>query len=117
MSDSKSPFRRIVAAPPQAQVIATHSKADFRLLLEDSLSIAQVEILKLKKKSNATIGGLTPTEANVLQGYMKTLIGMAKEVREREKEADEQLSNMSPEELVQALEAELENARKQAGIK
>lgn len=120
MPDFKPPaVKRIVATPTptlDVQVSRFDPAPNLGALLQDGLTVFQTEILKLKKKSNQ-IGSLSPTDANVLQGYMKTLTQMAKEVRERDKEAAEQTSNLSDAELIAALESELEAAKSRVGAK
>lgn len=102
-------FKRSILVQPQApaaSVVRVDGKAELSTLLEDTLSIFQTEILKLKVRANQSVTGtLSPTEAKVLQGYAKTLVDMAKEVRAREEVAEQELGKMSDEELLTQTEA------------
>lgn len=69
-------------------------------MVADALSVVQKEIQKFQSK--ALQGrGLDITEARILQGYIKSLVDLSKEDRERVKDLD--LSNMSTEELLKLL--------------
>lgn len=107
MSEDSPKMRRIVPYTPPLQqpTIVLSSKPDLGALLEDALSIYQTEILKLKKISNQ-IGNLSPSQANVLQGYVKSLVGAAVEMRKRKEEAEAAVESMSQDELLTQMEAE-----------
>ena len=71
-------------------------------LMADALTVVQTEILKFKTK--VTSGrSLDSREAKTLQGYIKSLVELSREDRERMK--DEDLSKLSTEELVALLGA------------
>jgi hypothetical protein len=107
-SQKPPPKRTLIVPQPEMKAVIVHPKADIARLLDDGLSIFQNEILKLKVRSNnSPTGTLTPTDANVLQGYMKSLVGMAKEVREAEQKKSDELESMSPEDMLAAMEAEV----------
>lgn len=112
--DFKGPRKIIVPAPTPKSVEVTRfdAKPSLGTLLEDSLSIMQTEILRLKRRANENIAGLTPTEANVLQGYIKALVAAAKEVREFQSKQEEATSEMDDAALLEALTAEVEAVKK-----
>ncbi len=69
-------------------------------MIQDALDTVQIEITRYKTK--ATRGQpLSPTETKILQGYIKALVDLSKEDRERAKEAD--LSDLSTEDLLKLL--------------
>lgn len=103
-------FKRIVvpAAPQKAvEIIRVDSKPELGTLLDDALSIYQTEILKMKQLVNKG-NMLSPQQANVLQGYVKSLVSAAKEIRERDQKEADELGKMSDEEMLPVLEAEIE---------
>lgn len=110
------PYKRIIAPAqqPKVEVIQASHKPELARLLEDTLQTMQTEILRLKRRSNDNMAGLSPTDANLLQGYAKTLVQMAKEVREAEAKKAAEMENLSPEELLAALKEEV--ARVEAEI-
>jgi len=69
-------------------------------MVADALSVVQKEIQKFQSKVLQG-RGLDITEARILQGYIKSLVDLSKEDRERVKDLD--LSNMSTEELLKLL--------------
>jgi hypothetical protein len=69
-------------------------------MVADALSVVETEILKYKSKVKQG-RSLEPNEAKILQGYIKSLVDLSREDRERAKESD--LSKLSTEELVQLL--------------
>jgi hypothetical protein len=74
-------------------------------MLDDALSVVNSEIIRFKYKvqTNPTENkGLTPNEARMLQGYIKSLVDLSKEARERADEMD--LANMTDEELIDMVE-------------
>lgn len=72
-------------------------------MLEDGLNILQTELLRYKTKA-ARGTGLNPMEAKTLQGYIKSLVDLSREDRERAKGAD--LGDKSLEELLALLPEE-----------
>lgn len=110
--------KRIIAQskPPLVEVTRFDAKPEVGTLLEDTLSIMQVEILRLKKKSSANVAGLNATEATILQGYAKVLVIAQKAVEaEKVRRADE-MANMGDPELKKALEDELAAVNKRLGF-
>lgn len=104
MSDNETK-RRIIVSPSRAlshQGSTLIVPADVNTLLEDALSVIATEIVKFKAKANKG-QSLELSEARVLQGYIKALVELSKEARERQDEAD--LVNMSDEELMSYFEA------------
>jgi hypothetical protein len=69
-------------------------------MINDALDTIKDEIIKLRTKVKRG-ERLNPTEAKVLQGYVKCLVDLSKEDRERAKDAD--LSSMSTDELIAQL--------------
>ena len=69
-------------------------------MINDALDTVQTEILRYKTKV-ARGQSLNPTEAKIMQGYIKSLVDLSKEDRERAREAD--LSELSTEDLLQHL--------------
>ncbi len=58
---------------------------DVESMLGDAMTVIAVEVAKYKSKVNRG-GSLDPKEARVLQGYIKALVDLSKENRERSKE-------------------------------
>lgn len=69
-------------------------------IMADALGVVQTEIIKFKTKV-AQGRSLDSKEAKTLQGYIKSLVELSREDRERLKEED--LSKLSTEELLQLL--------------
>lgn len=69
-------------------------------MMADALQVIQLEITKFKTKV-AQGRSLDSREAKTLQGYIKSLVDLSKEDRERIKEQD--LSQLSTEELLALL--------------
>lgn len=80
-------------------------------MLSDALSVIGNELARLRSKSERTVGSLTPPEAKVLQGYVRSLVELSKESREREKEDD--LSEISDHEILEALLQDMDEAEVQ----
>lgn len=70
-------------------------------LIADSLQIIQAELLRYSQKSKSG-KSLDLREARVLQGYIKAMVELSKENRERSK--DDDFSKMSTEELTELLQ-------------
>lgn len=88
--------KRIIPAQPGVIIVPSAEN-----LLTEALGLIQTEILQFRHKVN---GGkpLQLNEARVLQGYIKSLVELSKEARERAKSED--LSKMSTEELIDLLQ-------------
>ena len=69
-------------------------------MVADALHVVQLEITKFKTKVSQG-RSLDSREAKTLQGYIKSLVDLSKEDRERVKEQD--LSALSTEELLALL--------------
>lgn len=69
-------------------------------MINDALNTIQTEIVRYKTKV-AQGRPLTAIEAKIMQGYIKSLVDLSKEDRERAKEAD--LSELSTDELLALL--------------
>lgn len=77
-------------------------------LIGDALNIIQMEIVKFSTKTKRG-QSLDLREARVLQGYIKSLVELSKEGRERDKEKD--FSSMSDEQLIEMLQALMEKRK------
>jgi predicted secreted Zn-dependent protease len=77
-------------------------------MINDALDTVQTEITRYKTKVSRGVA-LNPTEAKIMQGYIKSLVELSKEDRERARDAD--LSELSTEELLKLLGG----AQKQVG--
>ncbi len=66
-------------------------------LLQDALSVLATEITRFKHKTSKN-EPLNANEARVLQGYIRSLVELAKEQRERQDDMD--LSNLTDQELL-----------------
>ena len=69
-------------------------------MINDALETVQTEIARYKTKVHRGIP-LNAMEAKIMQGYIKSLVELSKEDRERARDAD--LSELSTEELLQVL--------------
>jgi hypothetical protein len=102
--DTTPPTRRIIVPQkaPQAKASALSIVPDAATLLDDALSVVATEVIKFKRKSMDPMKALDLSEARVLQGYIKSLVELCKEQREREEAMD--LANKSDEEIVALVE-------------
>ena len=91
--DSRIPQRRI------APIIMI--QPDVPSMVSDALQVISTEILQFKAKVNKGTH-LTTNEARVLQGYIKSLVEISRETRERDDSND--LANVSDEELLKLIE-------------
>lgn len=66
-------------------------------VLEDAIRVISLEMVKFRGKVNQGYS-LSPAEARVFQGYIKSMVDLSKEARERERSDD--LSKLSDEEVV-----------------
>lgn len=106
-NDTPRSPRRLL--PPQPKTILTATPAgrhvtlsnDVNGLLDDALSVIAMEIIKYKAKTNKG-QSLDLSEARVLQGYIKSLVELSKESRERDDASD--YANMSDSELFELVE-------------
>jgi hypothetical protein len=99
LSMSEYKTRRII---PQIQVARVASRsANPSKMLEDALSIMDQQIERFRVKSGAM--ALDEREARTLLGYVKGLVEISKEEREREKsdKISKELENMSTDELLE----------------
>lgn len=88
--------RKVIEAPG----LVTQPSVDS--LINDALNVIQKEIAKFSYKVNKN-ESLNLSEARVFQGYIKSLAEMARESREAAKQDD--LGNMSNEEIIRTLAA------------
>jgi hypothetical protein len=101
--------RRII--PPKSKIEASNIvlMPNVQSLLSDALMVIQTEVARFSGKARKGIS-LDLREARVLQGYIKALVELSKEAREREKNTD--LSEMTPEELLELANALIEAKKK-----
>ena len=81
---------------------------DVNTTLDDALSVITTEIIKFKSKVNKGLS-LNLQEARVLQGYIKSLVDLSKESRERNDSMD--LASMSDTEITKLVEAMLKKGK------
>lgn len=87
-SDSSEPRRiRLPAQRPQASISTISLVPDAPTLIDDALSVIATEIVKFKAKVG-TGKSLDLAEARVLQGYIRSLVELCREQREREDAMD-----------------------------
>lgn len=102
--DQASAARRIIVANESNKGKNKITEAKFSLqpdvqtLLNDALTVVAAEIIKLRQKSSKELRPLDLAESRVLQGYVKSLVELSRENRERDDERD--LSNMTDAELL-----------------
>ena len=87
---------KIPSKPPQIRaenVLIAPSSED---LLADAMSVLANELARYRHKSNKGMS-LDLKEARIMQGYIKCLVDINKEIREMER--DDDYSNLSKEEL------------------
>lgn len=92
--------RRLIVKPSNVLVVP-----EANTLIADALRIIQNQLTQIASQSNKAISQgktLGLAEARVLQGYIKALVELSKEERERSKSDD--LSKLSDEELAQLVQ-------------
>ena len=91
-SDIMSDKKRIVLPPKKSKLIPATE-----ILLHDAKAIIGAELAHYRSK---VVRGVTldPREARIVQGYLESLVKIQKEEREQSK--DEDLSNLSNEDLL-----------------
>lgn len=109
MADETRPKRRIIEnKSPQVREVPVLAVPSVQSLLDDALGVVGSEIVRLKFKTMKAAGdksappGLNATEARMLQGYIRSLVELSKEAREREDEMD--LANMTDDELIELVD-------------
>lgn len=103
--NTEQPKRKII---PQATVVrATAEQPDPARMLNDALAIMAAQIERIRVKAASTT--LDEREARTLLGYVKGLVDIAKEEREREKsdKVSKEISELSTEELVKLAQEKL----------
>lgn len=99
---TEAPKRKII---PQTTVVRAQSEApNPARMLEDALAIMSAQIERIRVKAASTT--LDEREARTLLGYVKGLVDIAKEEREREKsdKVHKEIAEMSTEELIKAIQ-------------
>lgn len=118
MAEERSPKRTIIDKPA-----AIRREANGNVLLvpsvdnlvSDALSVIEKEIVQFRIKSNQG-KALGLKEARVLQGYIKSLVELSREARERDK--DDEFENLPLDkkiETVQLMLAQLQEQKKNVG--
>ena len=104
---NKKPVKRYIKPEPVSGT-PTLVQPSVQGLLDDALGVIGSEIVRLKLKAQA-IGkkdepqGLNASEARMIQGYVKSLVELSRESRERSDDMD--LANMDDEELLSLMDA------------
>ena len=102
MSDINNKARRII--PNQSRTVPSTStiiKPSVENIIQDAVDIVTNEIMKMKVKSLQG-SSLNLNEARVLQGYIKSLVDLSKEMRDSRDSED--LANLSDSELLKLIE-------------
>lgn len=106
--------RRIYVGKPiarRSQIAKPVLSQSAQDMLDDAMSIISYEMVRLKQKvMKDPMKGLDGKDAKILQGYIKSLVDLLREERERTDSAD--YANMSDEELL----ALFENLKKKKEI-
>lgn len=100
-SNSNSPSRRIISTSNNSVVLVPAVDN----LIADALQIIELELVKFKTKVKQG-RSLDLKEGRLLNGYIKSMVELSKEDRERGKDAD--LSKLTTEEMIQLLQASLQ---------
>lgn len=103
MSQDSSSFRRVRLPAPRQQALQSQVSLvpDAPTLIDDALSVIATEIVKFKAKVG-TGKSLDLGEARVLQGYIRSLVELCREQREREDSMD--LASKTDAEIVALVE-------------
>jgi hypothetical protein len=94
-NEERKPARYVVKS------VQVMDQPDVQTLVRDALSIVADEVMRFKKKSNSG-KNLDLSESRVLQGYIKCLVELSKESRERADSQD--LANLSNDELLKLVD-------------
>lgn len=101
-----APTRRIItsSAPAvQKSVLDMDSSAGAEMLLRDALHLIQMDIAKSRKKIDSGLP-LTPGESRILQGHVRSLAEISRELRARAEEDDTDFSDMTDAEFEEAVQ-------------
>lgn len=102
MSDiNNKPTKRYLTNPTVVPTTTSIIKPTVDNIIQDAVDIVTNEIMKMKVKS-VQGGTLNINEARVLQGYIKSLVELSKEMRENRDSED--LANLSDAELLRLME-------------
>lgn len=93
MSDDTGPKRRLVVPKPttSSSAVTVSRLSDVSTMLNGALRTLSEQLDKLALRSK--VASFDEREAKVLQGYIRSLVELSKEEREREKQ--EQLGDLS----------------------
>jgi len=101
--DQRQPKRIILPGKdrPQAHVVAGPLDNTPESIISTAMQTVALEVTKLNLKVNRG-SSLDPKEARILQGYIKSMVELSRELRERDRSDD--LSKLSTEELAKIAE-------------
>lgn len=109
MSDqARLPKRIILSDKPQVNRANITALANVDALLDDALGILEGELIALKVKSRNG-ERLKLAESRVLIGYVKSLVELSKEQRERD--AQQNFGDMTDEQLLEHFKAKIEQKK------
>jgi hypothetical protein len=111
MSDDRVPKRIIPAQKPALNRANISNLASVDHMLDDALGILETELIGLKVKQREG-HKLKLAESRVLVGYIKSLVELSKEQRERDSQKN--FGDMSDEELLEHFKQRVD-AKKLAG--
>lgn len=83
--------------------------ANMDALIKDALTIVEKELVRFRHKTGVQDRALDLKEARVLQGYLKTLVDLSREQRDRVKDFD--FEEMDTEELINLLQVLIEKRK------
>lgn len=78
-------------------------------LIKDAMNIVEKELVRLRHKTSVSDRALDLKEARILQGYLKTLVDLSKEQRDRVKDFD--FEQMDTDELITLLQVLIEKRK------
>jgi hypothetical protein len=111
MSDNNKPRRLMVPLKRSLDAAIQVDRVEgVDNLLARSLGILDEQLTKIGLQSKHSIFG--EKEARVLQGYIKSLVDLSKEEREREKAADDsELKNLTHDQLLELAQSKLSDVK------
>jgi hypothetical protein len=108
MSESEGPKRRLVVPKPKATgtAVTVSRLSDVSSMLDGALRTLAEQLDKLALRSR--VASFDEREAKVLQGYIRSLVELSKEERERDKQDQlGDLSKLSDTELLELARSKL----------
>lgn len=106
-----TPRKIIVPQSSRPNLVSVTRVNSVSSMLDGALSVLGEQLDKIALKSRSST--FTEKEARVLQGYIKSLVELSKEEREREKadKLNEELANMTDAELLELAKQKLEETK------